>query len=309
MKMKVLVTTSSFGKADRTPLNVLEEKCEVTLNPYGRKLSAEEFGELTDGVDGVIAGVEPITRDVLRKRPGLQVISRCGVGMDNVDLDACKELGIKVYNTPNAPVDSVAELTVTVMLDLLKNVSNMNASLKSGKWNKLTGVMLKGKKVGIIGLGRIGSRVASLLASFGSEIAYTDVEKKAAPYVFFDKNSLLDWADIVTIHSSFCEGGKYLIGAEELNRMTGAYLVNTSRGRFIEEDALYDALHDGRLAGAALDVFQTEPYAGRLAELDNVILTPHVASSAKEGRAVMELEAVHNLFDGLGIAYDKSNYL
>ncbi len=300
--MKVLVTTSSFGKADRAPLDALTKKCEAVLNPYGRKLTTEEFIELTEGMDGVIAGVEPITREALDIRRNLKVISRCGVGMDSVDADACREFGIKLYNTPEAPVASVAELTVTVMLDLIKNVSNMNASIKAGKWNKMTGLMMEKKKVGIIGFGRIGQRVASILSAFAPEIAYTDIEKKNCPYPFMEKEELLKWADIVTIHSSFCEEGKFIIGQKELELMKGSYLVNTSRGRFVDEDAVYAALSDGRLAGAALDVFAKEPYEGKLAELDNVILTPHVASSAKEGRAVMEMEAVLNLFKGLGIS-------
>lgn len=302
--MRVLVTTSSFGKAYPMPLDMLKEKCEVLLNPYGRKLTTEEFIELTDGMDGVIAGVELITKDALNKRRNLKVISRCGVGMDSVDQDACKELGIKLFNTPEAPVASVAELTVAIVLDLLKNVSNMNASLKAGNWNKMTGLMLEGKKVGIIGLGRIGMRVAKLLSAFDTKIAYTDIEKKDVPYVFMDKSELLKWADIISIHSSFCEEGKFIIGNDELKLMKGSYLVNTSRGRFVDEDALYDALKDGDIAGAALDVFSSEPYAGKIKELDNVILTPHVASSAKEGRAVMEMEAVRNLFKGLGISND-----
>lgn len=302
--MRVLVTTSSFGKADSTPLDSLKEKCDVILNPYSRKLTTDEFVELTEDVDAVIAGVEPITREALSVRRNIKVISRCGVGMDSVDQVACKDFGIKLFNTPEAPVASVAELTVTVMLDLIKNVSNMNASLKSGKWNKMTGLMLDGKKVGIIGLGRIGMRVATLVSAFGAEIAYTDVEEKKSDYQYMDKVDLLSWADIVSIHSSFCEEGQFIIGAEELKLMSNSFLVNTSRGRFVDEVALYEALKDGALAGAALDVYMTEPYQGNLGELDNVILTPHIASSAKEGRAVMEMEAVQNLFRGLGITDD-----
>lgn len=300
--MKVLITTSSFGKAVSEPLDVCKEKCEVILNPYGRKLTTEEFIELSEGVDGVIAGVENITREALLQRPNIKVISRCGVGMDSVDLDACRELGVKVYNTPNAPVDSVAELTVAIMLDLLKNVSNMNADLKAGKWNKMSGCLLKDKKVGIIGMGRIGQRTAFLLQAFGAEISYMDIEKKDVEYSFMDKGELLAWADIVSIHSSACEEGKYIIGEEDIQMMKkDAYLVNTSRGKFIDEKALYVALKDHRIQGAALDVFAEEPYKGELCSLDNVILTPHISSSAKEGRAVMELEAVHNLFAGLGL--------
>jgi D-3-phosphoglycerate dehydrogenase len=224
--------------------------------------------------------------------------------MDNVDQNACKEFGVKLYNTPEAPVASVAELTVTLILDLLKNVSNMNTSLKAGNWNKMSGLMLNGKKIGIIGFGRIGKRVAELVKPFGVDVAYTDIEDKHSEYVFMSKDELIKWADIISIHSSFCEEGQFIIGGDELKQMDGAYLINTSRGRFVDEEALYEALKSGTLAGAALDVFQAEPYKGKLIELDNVILTPHVASSAKEGRAVMEMEAVRNLFKGLGINDD-----
>lgn len=302
---KVLVTTSSFGKAVPEPLDKLRKKCEVKLNPYGRKITTEEFIELTEEADGVIAGVETITREALSKRQNIKVISRCGVGLDSLDIEACNDLGIKVYNTPNAPVDSVAELTVTVMLDLLKNVSNMNASLKSGEWNKMTGAMLKGKKVGIIGLGRIGGRVAALIKAFGARIAYTDLEDKHIEYLYMDKENLLKWADIITIHTSTSNENRYILGKQDIAYMKkGAYIVNTSRGRFVDEEALYEAIKEKQLSGAALDVFSEEPYKGKLIGLESVVLTPHIASSAKEGRALMEMEAVNNLFNGLGILDD-----
>ncbi len=303
--MKVLISTSSFGKEDNTPLRACQEQCEVVLNPYGRKLTTEEFVELTADVDAVIAGVENITRSALEKRSNIKVISRCGVGMDSVDQETCKELGIKLYNTPNAPVASVAELTVTILLDAIKNVSNMSKDLKAGTWNKMTGFMLQGKRVGIIGFGRIGNRVAELLNPFGVEIAYTDIYDFKNGYAYMEKKALLAWADIITIHASSCEEGSYIIGAEEIRMMKkGAFLINTSRGRFIDEVALYEALESKTIQGAALDVFGEEPYHGKLCELDNVVLTPHISSSAKEGRAVMEMESVQNLFEGLGIRHD-----
>ncbi len=302
--MKVLITTSSFGKADSAPLDFLKRYCEVQLNPYGRKLTTEEFIDLSVGMDGVIAGVERITAEALQMRPNIKAISRCGVGMDSLDTDACDRLGIKYFNTPNAPVHSVAELTVSVILDLLKNISVMNAKLKQGNWSKETGYMLEGKKIGIIGFGRIGQRVARLLAAFDAEVAYSDIRDVSEQYPFMEKDALLDWADIITIHASSCDG-EYLIGARELQRMkSAAFLVNTSRGKFIDEEALYDALQSKKIAGAALDVFSEEPYQGKLCGLENVILTPHIASSAKEGRAVMEMEAAKNLLKGLGIQYD-----
>ncbi|WWR16288.1 phosphoglycerate dehydrogenase [Lachnospiraceae bacterium JLR.KK008] len=300
--MKIVITTSSFGKADSRPLELCREHCEVVLNPYGRKLTTEEFVELTADADGVIAGVENITREALAERPNLKVISRCGVGMDSVDQEACQEFGVRLYNTPNAPVDSVAELTVTIMLDLLKNVSNMNRDMKAGAWNKMTGFLLKGKRVGIIGMGRIGRRAAELIGAFGAEIAYSDIHDLKNEYSYMEKDALLCWADIVTVHASGCEEGSYIIGADEIGMMKEtAFLVNTSRGKFIDEAALYEALAAKRLRGAALDVYSEEPYQGKLCELDHVILTPHISSSAKEGRAVMEMEAAQNLLRGLGI--------
>lgn len=303
--MKVLISTSSFGKADSTPLDICLKQCEVVCNPYGRKLTTEEFITLSADVDGVIAGVENITREALLQRPNIKVISRCGVGVDTVDQKACQELGIKVYNTPNAPVDSVAELTVTILLDVLKNTSNMNRDLKAGTWNKMTGFLLKGKRVGIIGFGRIGRKVAKLLTAFDAVVAYTDVQDMKSEYPYMEKDVLLKWADLVTIHASECEEGTYIIGAKELQQMKNtAFLINTSRGRFIDENALYEALQTKQIQGAALDVFDKEPYQGRLCELENVVLTPHISSSAKEGRAVMELEAARNLLEGLGLQVD-----
>lgn len=303
--MKVLITTSSFGKDISAPLDKCAAKCEIIMNPHGRKVTREEFLYLSEDVDGIIAGTETIDRELLMMRPTIKVISRCGVGMDNIDLDACKELGVLVYNTPDAPVDSVAELTLTLVLELLKNVSGMTASLKEKKWNRLSSSMLKGKNVGIVGMGRIGKRVAELIGAFGVNLAYYDIEKKNVKIEYKTLEELLTWADIVSIHSSVAQNGVALIGSPELKMMKKeAYLVNTARGRLVDEDALYDCLISGCLVGAALDVFPEEPYKGKLCELDNIILTPHIASSAKEARAVMEMEAVNHLLTGLGVLDD-----
>lgn len=302
---KVLITTSSFGKLDSSPLDLLLEFSEVISNPYGRKITTEEFIELSKDADAVIAGVEQITREALLARPNIKVISRCGVGMDSIDTQACYDLGVKLYNTPYAPVESVAELTVTVILSMLKNIIPMNNDLKSGKWNKMTAYMLSGKKLGIIGLGRIGYQVATLIEQFGTEVSYFDIEKKDCKFNYMEKSELLKWADIISVHTSMCNDGDYIIGKSELDIMNkSSYLVNTSRGRYIDEQALYDALVAGKISGAALDVFSEEPYFGKLCKLDNVIVTPHISSSAKEGRVKMEMESVINVLDGLGIRYD-----
>ena len=301
--MKVAITTSSFGKYDTSPLDRLRrEHIQYILNPYGRKLSKAEVVDLAKGVDGIIAGTETLDDWVLNKLHGLKVLSRCGVGMDNVDLDVAASMGIKVFNTPYGPTLAVAELTVGLILDLLRKVAWMDKELKSGTWKKRMGNLLFGKKIGIIGFGRIGKKVGLLLSAFETELAYCDPEPKTCAFNCDNKefHEILNWADILTLHLSSLTNFCPIIGKKELQLMRmGSWLVNVSRGGVVDEEALYHTLRKGHLSGAALDVFAQEPYTGPLRELDNVILTPHIGSYAKEARVEMELQAVENLIEGL----------
>lgn len=310
--MKVTITATSFGKCDKEPLNLLEKSgLKVVLNPYGRTLKGNEIIELCEGATGIIAGTEILDVDTLEcltktysqssvlSPQSLKVISRCGAGLDNVDVNMANRLGIKVFNTPDAPTLAVAELTIGLMLNLLRKISQMDNELRRGQWDKKMGNILSGKRVGIKGFGRIGKKVAELLKPFDCEIAYADpfVEDGLLGLRRLSLGDLLKWADIVTIHIGVRER---LIGEKELQLMKkGAWLVNTSRGGVVDEDALCEALENRHLAGAALDVFEQEPYAGPLRELDNVILTPHIGSYAKEARIKMEIQAVGNLLKGL----------
>ncbi len=299
---KIAISTTSFAKYDNCPLNLCAEKgYEVILNPHGRKVKPAELIELAKDAVGLIAGTESITEEVLVKLPSLKVISRCGAGIDNVDLDATKRLGVRVFNTPGAPTLAVAELTVGLMLNLLRKVCWMNRELHNEQWQKRMGNLLSGKRVGIKGFGRIGKKVAKLLKPFGCEIAYADsfVENGLLGLNRLSLEDLLDWADIITIHVSVSEK---LFGTREFELMKkDAYIINTSRGGVIDELVLYEYLKNGQLSGAALDVFEEEPYTGSLKELDNVILTPHIGSYAKEARIEMERQAATNLLKGLGI--------
>ena len=303
--MKILITTSSFGQYDTKPLDLLKGKdCEVILNPFGKKLDKEQALDLySKGIIGVIAGTEKIDKEVIGKAADLKVISRCGTGMENVDITYAESNGIKVFNTPDGPVNAVAELTVGLVLSLLRNIPLSDRKLRGGVWDKHMGSLLKGKKVGIIGFGRIGRQTGELLNGLGAKILYCDPGVKEVGEGSFSKKSmdeLLSESDIVTLHLPFTEDSKGLIGGEQLLRMKpGAILVNVSRGGIVEENALYENLKKGHLAGAALDVFEKEPYNGKLGELDNVILTPHIGSYAKESRVYMELEATNNLIKGL----------
>jgi len=300
--MKIFISTSSFGQLNDYNELFKKNELEVKTNPYGRKLKPEELLEFTKGCIGLIAGTELITENLLLKLPSLKVISRCGVGIDNIDLEAAKRLGIKVFVTQDAPVIAVAELTVGLMLNLLRKVNQMDMKIRSGKWDKMMGNLLYGKQVGIIGLGRIGRKVAKLLKPFNCKLTYSDpfVKDRLLGLKRLPLKELLGWADIVSIHASTQD--KILNSKGLRNMKKGAWLINVSRGQIVDEKALYKVLKEGYLSGAALDVFTTEPYMkGKFTELDNVILTPHIGSYAKEARAEMERQAVENLLRGLGV--------
>jgi len=299
-KRKVLISTSSFGEFDDRPLQMLKAAgLDVQLNPYHRTLTREESVSLGEPAEGLIAGTEILDKKVLAKLKRLRVISRCGAGLDNIDLDAARKQGMQVFSTPYGPTAAVSELTVGLILTLLRHVLRMDRDIRAGKWQKRMGNLLQGKKVGVIGFGRIGQKVAELLMSLGTQIAYCDpaVTEIKPGYQRMSLDQILAWANIVTIHAS---GKGPLLGHEELRKMKkGSWLVNCARGGTVNEKALYQVLQEGWLSGAAVDVFNQEPYAGPLAELDNVILTPHIGSYAVESRVDMEVQAVKNLIKGL----------
>jgi D-3-phosphoglycerate dehydrogenase / 2-oxoglutarate reductase len=293
---KILISTTSFAEYDRSPLELLKKGgYRIVVNPYGRKIKPEELISLAKDAVGLIAGTESINERVILKLPKLKVISRCGAGLGNVDMEAAKRFNIKVVNTPDAPTVAVAELTVALILNLLRKINIMDLAIRSGEWHKLTGNLLSNKKIGIIGFGRIGKKVAELLKPFGCQIAYVDPNIKTIVRGFknLPKRELLRWADIITIHASSTDR---ILGEKEFKILKkGAWLINVSRGETVSEAALFKALKLNKIAGAAIDVFEKEPYRGMLKKLDNVILTPHIGSYAKEARIGMELEAVKNL--------------
>jgi len=305
---RILITTSSFGKDDDSPLKLLQKTgYETIINPYGRKLTEEEVLNLILELKpvGMIAGVEPITARVLQKAKGLKVVSRCGVGLESVDLNAAGSLDITVTNTPDAPTEAVVELTIGLIFNLLRKISFLDRELRKGNWTKESGSLVRGKRVGIIGLGRIGKRVAETLLGLGAKVIGTDIQpdyewlqKNQVPLVILEE--LLKQSEILCLHVSYTLSNEYLVGRKELETMPkGAYLINTSRGEVIDHDALYSMLTDGHLAGAALDVFDHEPYTGPLTQLDNVVLTPHIGSYAREARVEMEIQAAENLIEEL----------
>lgn len=297
---KIAVSTASFCEYDSAPLKLCREKgYRMALNPYRRKLKPDELIRLAKDSIGLIAGTELISEAVLSKLPLLRVVSRCGTGMDNIDTAATKKLAIKVFNTPDAPTQAVSELTVGLMLSLLRKIGQSNASIRVGGWERPIGTLLSGKKVGIIGFGRTGKGVANLLKPFLCDVRFNDprVRNGQFGYQKMPMNKLLGWADIISLHA--CAKERIIGGCQLRTMRKGAWLINVSRGIAIDEDALYNHLSKGYLSGAALDVFNDEPYRGKLRMLNNVILTAHIGSYAKETRVIMETEAVKNLLNGL----------
>lgn len=297
--MKILIGPSSFAEQDRSPLIKLEENgYRILDNPFKRKIAKKELMELlSQNVTGIIAGLETLDREVLENSK-LKVVSRCGAGIANVDMDAAKELGIWVYNTPFGPTRAVAELTIGCLLALIRQVPLMDRSLHDGKWNKLIGRQLKGMKALIIGFGRIGQAVAHLLEAFEVDVMICDpgYKRDEVPFSMMKMEDALPQADIISLHAS---GTYQIIGAREFSLLKrGAFILNGARGELIDEQALIDALDSGKVAGAWLDAFSNEPYAGALMNYEQVILTPHVGSYTYEGRLQMELDAVDNLIRG-----------
>ncbi|MFZ5993897.1 MAG: phosphoglycerate dehydrogenase [Thermodesulfobacteriota bacterium] len=303
MKQKIFISTTTFAEFDDAPLSRLKRAgFQVESNPYGRKLNAKECLLHYKDITAVIAGTERITRNLLEYASGLKVISRCGTGIDNVDLEAASELGIRVFNTPDGPTLAVAELTVGLILGLLRRISEMDRNLREGLWEKKMGHLLSEKAVGIIGYGKIGRKVAELLRRLDCEVSFNDINVNGAPdgCRFLPLEDILRQSDVVCLHVSGNFDGNPLIGENEIGIMKkGSWIVNCSRGGVIDEAALYNALSSKYLSGAALDVFEEEPYRGRLKDLPNVILTPHIGSYAQEARIRMEEMAVANLLQGL----------
>ena len=294
-----LITTSPFGDRNGFPLEMLEANgVDYRLNPLSRKLTEDELVGMVADVGVIIAGTEPITAKMMDKAPKLKHISRVGVGLDNVDLLAAKKRGIKVSYTPDAPAPAVAELTIGLMLSLLRNIHVSNSAMHQGRWNRYFGRRIAEITIGIIGVGRIGARVLRRTQGFGTpRLLVNDV----LPTLELNREFKLEWvskdiifkqADMISLHVPLTLTTKGLVGAKELGMMKpDAFLINTSRGGVVNEKALYHALKENKIAGAAIDVFEKEPYQGPLAELGNCLLTSHMGSMSLDCRTRMEIEA------------------
>jgi len=295
----VLITTVPFGDKNSLPLDLLEQVgATYVINPLNKKLTEEELCTLVGDVDILIAGTEPITQKVMDCAPHLKLISRVGIGLDNVDLLAAEKKNIFVSYTPDAPAPAVAELTLGLMLSTLRATHVSNTSMHEGVWHRHFGRRLSEITVGLIGVGRIGSRVLQHLQGFKpARILVNDLEQIKNISDEFEvgwatKEEIYRESDIVSLHVPLTKSTKHMMCKEELLMMKeDAILINTARGGIVNEVELYDVLRDGHLSGVAIDVFEHEPYQGQLMEIERCLLTSHMGSMSVDCRTQMEIEA------------------
>jgi D-3-phosphoglycerate dehydrogenase / 2-oxoglutarate reductase len=296
---KALITTVPFGNKDRLPLDLLEQvSIDYVINPLDKKLTEDELAEMVTDFDVIIAGTEPITAKVMDCASNLKMISRVGIGLDSVDLLAAEKRGITVSYTPEAPAPAVAELTMGMMLTLVRSVHVSNSEMHDGRWHRFFGRRLSNVTIGIIGVGRIGKGVIQHLQGFGSpRILVNDIEPDNCFNDQFDlqwstKDEIYQQADIISLHVPLTHLTKNMICKEHLLSMkSDVIVINTARGGVINESDLYDVLRSGHLSAAAIDVFDFEPYDGPLREISRCLLTAHMGSMSVDCRARMEIEA------------------
>lgn len=264
---------------------------------YDPKITPDQIKEKISNFNIVIVRSRTtLTKEMIEKADKCKIIARVGVGLDNVDQVAAKEKNIRVINAAEGAMNAVAELVLGLMLSLARQTARGDRAIRNGQWlkNELKGTELRGKYLGIVGLGNIGKRLGRLARALNMNIIGYDVipiDEEFAKEVGLmkaDLDTLLQSSDYISIHVPLLDSTYHLLNAQKMSTMKKtAKIINTSRGGVVDEDALYEALKNGNLGGAALDVFEKEPATGnKLVELDNVILTPHIGAQTKEAQSL-----------------------
>lgn len=303
-----IVATDRVSKKGLAPLRE-DERFAVTRF---KDSSDPGFGEALEKAAGLIVrSATRVDADVLDRAPGLRVVGRAGVGVDNIDVTAATQRGVAVMNAPGGNTISAAELTMALLLSVARRVTEADRTIRDGKWerSRLQGVELRGKTLGVIGAGRIGWEVAERCRAFGMDVIVYD------PYLPADRvdelrphlvtlDQLIEGADVISLHVPLNAETKGLIDADALRRMKkGAFVLNASRGGVVDETALAHALGDGLIAGAGLDVFETEPLPpdSPLLTAPNLVLTPHLGASTKEAQVQVALEVARSIRAALAL--------
>ncbi|HYE83470.1 MAG TPA: phosphoglycerate dehydrogenase [Clostridia bacterium] len=280
---KILVTNASFAKYSIKAQKILEDYGLGIVRPKQSVVSEHELFGCLDDVVAIITGLEPITRKIIKSAPGLKVIAKHGIGVDNIDINSAKEQGVIVLNAPGTNREAVADLVFGLMLSLARKIPKSDSQVRAGEWPKVFGQAVWGKTLGVIGLGVIGKSVVQRAKGFNMKVLAFDKywSKEYADangVIYSDIDGILKESDFVSLHVPLMEETRNLIGADQLKLMKPtAYLINAARGGVVDEAALYKALSGGKIAGAGIDVFSSEPpVKSPLLELENVIVTPHM---------------------------------
>ena len=302
--MKILVTPTSLQPG--TKMQAMERlkqfSDDLVFNEERKPLTEEELIPLLKDCDGYLAGLDLVTEKVLRECRQLKVISRYGTGYDRIDMEAAKKYGITVTNTPGVNAEAVGELTFGLLLSVARKIPYLDFTTRDGQWVRSTGVELKGKTMGIIGLGAIGKIVARCAKGFDMKVMAYDPylnesycqEQEIVPA---DLNKIFEQSDVITLHLPLNKETTHLIGCEAIEKMKeGVILINASRGGILDEEAVYRGLKSGKIGGLGLDAFENEPPKNSpLFEFSNVVVTPHTGAHTIEATNLMADMAVGNL--------------
>lgn len=281
---------------------------EVDMPPVIQQLTPADLLTLLPRFDGMIAGDDPLTAEVLENATRLRVVSKWGIGLDSIDLPTAERLGIRVTNTPDSFGDEVADVVIGYMVMLARRLHRIDRSVREGEWEKRQGISLAGRTLGIVGLGSIGRAVAVRGIAMGMHVIGHEIfepnARRAAELGVqpVDLETLIADSDLVSLHCPLTDQNRHMIDAARLSRMRpGAFLLNTARGPLIDEAALIEALESGHLGGAALDVFEEEPLptSSPLTRLENVVLGSHNASNTREAVARVNGLAIDNVLKGM----------
>ena len=311
--MKIFITPRSFGKYNQNDIKKKLDSLGINyyINDLGRSLNEIEMIDALKDVDGAIVGVDPLNKKVLEAAPNLKAIAKYGVGLDNIDLDYCKEKSIKISKTVGANSNAVADYTFALLLAVARKVVLLDRKARENDYSKVISTDVYGKKIGVLGLGAIGKGVVKRAAGFGMDIygydIYEDKEFNSQYDIKFTSvDEILNKCDFVTLHLPLSKDTKHIINKDNLNKCKrGLILINTARGGLINEKDLYKALSTKQILGAGLDVFenQDKPYE-KLLELDNVVLGNHTAASTMDATNNMTNMALENLLTDLGFFKD-----
>jgi len=298
----IAVTSRSFSANATLRRSLLQEFPGARFNDEGLRLEDDSLVTFLSGAVGAIVGLEPISGSILAQLPQLRVLSKFGVGLDSIDLDEVRQRGIQLASTSGTNSSAVAELTLLLALGTLRRIPEAVSNVRSEQWVSVTGRLLEGKTVGLVGVGHVGKALNKLLQPFGCSVLGFDVLKSPVDGIsFVALDELLGASDVVCIHVPLMEATRGMIGVREIGLMKNdAVLVNTSRGGVIDESALLAALFSGEIAAAGLDVLETEPpLSWELVNHPNVFATPHIAGTSQESNLAMGTAAINGLIKNM----------